>query len=193
MFASEGFEAVTMRGLAKRIEYSPTAIYHHFKDKESLLREICDIDIRQLHSALQHATNDEPDFIARLKRCAVAHVDFALKHRSQYRLLFLTPARKDIHSSEGLSEADRAAYGDMRAHFVQFIESGLCRFDDPDLVAQIFFCGVLGIAATFIQMGDTPISIWKTPDALAAGFADALVHGLLKQPETNRDARVTTT
>ena len=42
LFATEGYEAVTMRRIADRIEYSPTAIYFHFKDKESLVRELCD-------------------------------------------------------------------------------------------------------------------------------------------------------
>ena len=36
-----GYEAVTMRKIAERIEYSPTAIYFHFKDKEALIRELC--------------------------------------------------------------------------------------------------------------------------------------------------------
>src|ERR1700751_6037572 len=34
LFAEQGYDAVTMRGIAERIEYSPTAIYFHFKDKE---------------------------------------------------------------------------------------------------------------------------------------------------------------
>ena len=40
LFANEGVEAVTMRRIAEKIEYSPTAIYFHFKDKESLLAEL---------------------------------------------------------------------------------------------------------------------------------------------------------
>ena len=46
LFASEGVESVTMRRIADRIEYSPTAIYFHFRDKEALLAELCDCDFR---------------------------------------------------------------------------------------------------------------------------------------------------
>ncbi|HKO02638.1 MAG TPA: helix-turn-helix domain-containing protein, partial [Thermoanaerobaculia bacterium] len=35
LFATEGYDAVTMRRIADRIEYSPTAIYFHFNDKEA--------------------------------------------------------------------------------------------------------------------------------------------------------------
>ena len=36
LFVREGYEKVSMRKIARRIEYSPTTIYHHFKDKAEL-------------------------------------------------------------------------------------------------------------------------------------------------------------
>ncbi|MFM7142200.1 MAG: helix-turn-helix domain-containing protein [Alphaproteobacteria bacterium] len=42
MFIEDGYEAVSMRKLAERIEYSPTAIYLHFADKDALFRTVCD-------------------------------------------------------------------------------------------------------------------------------------------------------
>src|SRR5215213_11936500 len=41
LFASQGYEAVSMRKIAEAIEYSPTAIYVHFDDKADLMRELC--------------------------------------------------------------------------------------------------------------------------------------------------------
>ena len=32
LFAERGYESVTMRELAKKIEYSPTVLYWHFAD-----------------------------------------------------------------------------------------------------------------------------------------------------------------
>ena len=40
LFAAQGYEAVTMREIARKIEYSPTAIYTHFQDKEALINEL---------------------------------------------------------------------------------------------------------------------------------------------------------
>src|SRR5512144_2512337 len=48
MFASEGFEAVTMRAIADRIEYTPTALYHHFPSKQALVAELCERDFMTL-------------------------------------------------------------------------------------------------------------------------------------------------
>ena len=54
LFAAEGYEKVTMRRIAEAIEYSPTAIYLHFKDKDDLVRALCDADFGRLLEAMQH-------------------------------------------------------------------------------------------------------------------------------------------
>ena len=48
MFVRRGYEATTMRGIADEVEYTPTAIYHHFRNKEALLKELCAIDFRAI-------------------------------------------------------------------------------------------------------------------------------------------------
>ena len=48
LFVAEGYAAVTMRKIAAAIEYSPTAIYLHFRDKEAVINAICDTDFLKL-------------------------------------------------------------------------------------------------------------------------------------------------
>jgi AcrR family transcriptional regulator len=38
LFAQEGYQNVSMRKIAERIEYSPTTIYLYFKDKNELFK-----------------------------------------------------------------------------------------------------------------------------------------------------------
>ena len=45
-----------MRKIADAIEYSPTAIYFHFKDKEALIRELCVTDFRSLAAVITAIT-----------------------------------------------------------------------------------------------------------------------------------------
>ena len=53
LFVQEGYDAVSMRKIAEKIEYSPTAIYLHFKDKRSVLIALCDEDFLRLARELQ--------------------------------------------------------------------------------------------------------------------------------------------
>ena len=52
LFAREGYDAVSMRRIAEAIEYSPTAIYVHFKDKEALFQDLCRQDFGKLAEGL---------------------------------------------------------------------------------------------------------------------------------------------
>src|ERR1700678_2654292 len=75
LFAAEGYEAVTMRKIAERIEYSPTAIYAHFKDKNALIRELCEGDFLAFaQKFVGFLTVQDP--IERLRLAGVAYVDF---------------------------------------------------------------------------------------------------------------------
>lgn len=66
LFVSEGYEGVSMRKVAEKIEYSPTAIYVHFADKEELFRELCHQDFAHLAQVFQSAALPE-DPVERLK------------------------------------------------------------------------------------------------------------------------------
>src|SRR6516225_5821051 len=77
LFAEQGYDAVTMRGIAERIEYSPTAIYFHFKDKEALLRELCDTDFATLALKFRNIASIA-DPIERLRQIGRVYTTFAI-------------------------------------------------------------------------------------------------------------------
>src|SRR5215217_9079492 len=79
LFAREGYEAVSMRKIADAIEYSPTAIYVHFADKDALLEELCSHDFGALAEAFaQEAQIKDP--IERIKALGRRFMQFGLKY-----------------------------------------------------------------------------------------------------------------
>ncbi len=62
LFVEQGYDAVTMRKIAQAIEYSPTAIYLHFKDKMAVMRALCDAGLPGARQALpQDRRRRRPD------------------------------------------------------------------------------------------------------------------------------------
>ncbi len=55
LFITHGYEGVSMRKVAEKIEYSPTAIYVHFADKEDLFHQLCQEDFARLAEVFQSA------------------------------------------------------------------------------------------------------------------------------------------
>ena len=121
LFAEQGYDAVTMRKIAEKIEYSPTAIYFHFKDKQTLLQELCDTDFGALASEFQKiAGNADP--VDRLRLIGRAYVEFAIAYPNHYRLMFMTPGKaslqpEDSRLARGNPEED--AYAFLRATVVR--------------------------------------------------------------------------
>src|SRR6516162_2977783 len=129
LFISEGYEGVSMRKVADRIEYSPTAIYLHFADKQELFRELCHADFaalaEQLNLLAQH-----PDPVERLRQTGLAYIQFGLHYPNHYKLMFMTahPAG-DLgpKDQEVKGNPEKDAYAMLRHLVQQAIEAGVFR------------------------------------------------------------------
>lgn len=169
-----------MRAIAQRIEYTPTAIYHHFRNKEALLTELCNLDFRALSGAFQRIGQIADPF-ERLARLGQAYVNFALEHPMQYQLLFMT-ARPDVVDSEtGAGKPGERAYGFVRETCEALIASGRLRpeFTDPDQLAQIAWASLHGLLALHIVKQEHDRIRWCDPKTTANHMSAALIRRLL--------------
>jgi AcrR family transcriptional regulator len=179
LFARDGYENVTMRAIAKRIEYTPTAIYHHFRDKEALLTELCHIDFRALASAFLRIGRVE-DPVERLRKIGAAYVDFALEHPQQYRFLFLMQHPEDVEHPEK-ENPEEDAYGFLRQTVSECIAAGRFRpeYHDPDRVAHMCWAACHGVIALHVNFeGDEWVN-WKDPRETARLMMDTQIRGML--------------
>jgi AcrR family transcriptional regulator len=185
LFVAEGYDAVTMRKIAERIEYSPAAIYAHFKDKTSLIRELCETDFRAFaQTFLEFLQVTDP--IERLRRAGRAYVDFALENPQHYRLMFMTP-RPIIDGEDGeANDPGRNAYAFLRNTVEDAVAQHLLRpeLTDTDLVAQTIWAGLHGVVALHItscRENDHWMS-WAPLETRRAQMAEVILRGLLADP-----------
>ncbi len=88
MFLKDGFERTSIRGIAEKIEYSIGAIYIYFKDKTELLNALMEQGFQKLTLVFKKMTKDE-DPVVRLKQLGHAYVNFGLKNKEYYDLMFI--------------------------------------------------------------------------------------------------------
>ncbi len=186
LFAEMGYEAVTMRRIAEKIEYSPTAIYFHFHDKTALLRALCDEDFGALAKHFQSIARIA-DPIERLRTIGSAYVEFGLAHPNQYRFMFMTPrppmGPEDSSLEKGNPEED--AYAFLKAT----IEEGLAhkRFrpdlKDAELLSQVVWEAVHGVISLQIAKCNDGWITWHPVRESAALVVDALIRGLTRKEE----------
>jgi AcrR family transcriptional regulator len=84
-----GVKGLALSDAAHLAGVSVAAPYRHFKDKEALLAEIAAEGFTIFRDALAHASQSHPeDKVKRLVEMGVAYVDFALHHRSHFRVMW---------------------------------------------------------------------------------------------------------
>lgn len=181
MFTREGYDSTTMRGIADRIGYTATAIYHHFADKHALMLELCAIDFRALGAALT-AIGGITDPVERIRQMGRNYVRFAVEHPEQFRFIFLVdrpaPTPDDLkmdpgeHGYEFLRQAVKEAIATRRFR---------PEFKDADLVAQILWAGVHGVATLHVtsRITEHKVSL-REPEQAALALCDATMRGLLR-------------
>jgi len=183
LFVRDGVEAVTMRAIAKKIEYTPTTIYHHFRDKHALLLELCTLDMQKLAGAFQSIGRIE-DPAERTRRFGLAYVDFGVDHPGIYRFLFMTPKPDIMSEAASIASPEQNAYLMLLESVREGIAAGRYRpeFDDPHQLAQLLWGGLHGIVSLHVAKGNETWIEWRDPRETARAMIDVMVRGTMRAP-----------
>lgn len=180
LFLERGYEAVTLREIAQRIEHSTTAVYVHFKDKRDLMEQMVAEDFAVFAAALQTAAEVKPAR-ARLGKLGVAYVEFALRLPRHYQLLFLTPQPADArHNPVDKSTPGIDGFDLLVATVEEAMADGVFRPElrDARAIAQAIWAAVHGLVSLFIILGDVPHFEWRSPETLLEVLMGSLMRGL---------------
>jgi AcrR family transcriptional regulator len=180
LFATEGYERVTMRRIAEAIEYSPTTIYLHFKDKDELVHSLCDEDFRKLIGEIGAAGPAPSDPVERIRHMGRGYARFGVTYPNHYRFMFLTPFG-DGHQA---SAAGEQAFGMLRAHVAEAIESGRFRAGNVDTVAQVLWASLHGAVSLLITYGSEKFPCAPAAPDLIEQILENGLRGYLASPSS---------
>jgi AcrR family transcriptional regulator len=147
LFMEVGFDNISIRNIAERIEYSPTTIYLYFKDKDDIfyaLHQEGFILLNNYFKALVHVA----DPFERLKATGKAYVNFAIENPEFYDLMFIIKSplkaitREDVQWEEG-----HRAFGFLGDTIKQCLEKGYFKGMNPEILAFTIWSMVHGICS----------------------------------------------
>jgi AcrR family transcriptional regulator len=97
-----GVKGLALSDAARQVGVSVAAPYRHFKDKEALLAEIAAEGFVLFRDALALAAKSNPkNKVQRLVEMGVAYVDFALEHRSHFKVMWESGIPKENYPQVG--------------------------------------------------------------------------------------------
>jgi len=105
LLVEKGFESVSIRRIAEKIEYSPATIYLYFKDKAELIDAICEELFAQMVEELGQVGEGETDPVRKLRIGMRAYVDFGISHPNHYMAVFGASMRPMDDPTRDLEDA----------------------------------------------------------------------------------------
>ncbi|MGH3375281.1 MAG: TetR/AcrR family transcriptional regulator [Actinoallomurus sp.] len=135
---AEGWEAVTTRRLAERVEYSQPVLYSHFDGKDAIVRAVALEGFGELAAHMRRARLAAAPPAAALRAVCHAYLEFAAARPALYQAMFVLPTDVKFASAETPAP--------LRAGFAEFV-AALPRDDDRrELRAEVVWSALHGIA-----------------------------------------------
>ncbi|MGC2237052.1 MAG: TetR/AcrR family transcriptional regulator [Pyrinomonadaceae bacterium] len=175
MFADEGYGQVSMRKIADKIEYSPTTIYLYFKDKNDLLRQICDETFARLGQKIYSIGKIHGKTLEGFRAGLLAYVEFGLEHPKHYEVTFMLPLTGKLSETGFDDTSGKKAFDFLRNGVAECMASGEIAEGDVDLISQTLWAGIHGITSLLIGHEGFPFVDKKV---LIDSVIDTMLKGL---------------
>ncbi len=152
LIIAEGYDNITMRKIADKIEYSPTTIYLYFKDKSEILYSLLNMAFDKFYDA-QLSVQNIADSKERLLVHGLSYVKFAMDNPHYYDLMFILKEPIENMSCPEDWQNSTRTYEILKTNIKQCIEEGYLKDSDIEVVAFTFWSLVHGIASLIIKRG----------------------------------------
>ncbi|UUU36176.1 TetR/AcrR family transcriptional regulator [Streptomyces sp. CA-210063] len=137
----QGWDAVTTRRLAERIEYSQPVLYSHFRGKREIIGAVALEGAAEMAAALRGATSAADGLRTRVTALARAYLDFAERNPAVYDAMFQLDG--------GLAFAHEDTPEPLKDAFAALLETlGEVAGDGvhPGLFTEVFWAALHGLA-----------------------------------------------
>jgi AcrR family transcriptional regulator len=152
LFLKEGYDNVTIRKIAEKIEYSPTTIYLYFKDKDEIFFTLQKMAFREFNK-VQLKTSEIKDPIERFFAHGKSYINFATENPGYYDLMFIMnePVR-NLKSPDEWKDG-MTSYDYLKQNIKDLIQMKYLPETDIEVAAFSIWSLVHGIASLVIRRG----------------------------------------
>ncbi|MCQ4211679.1 TetR/AcrR family transcriptional regulator [Streptomyces longispororuber] len=146
----QGWDAVTTRRLAERIEYSQPVLYSHFRGKREIIGAVALQGATELATAVRTATTTATNPRARVTALARTYLDFAATHPAVYDAIFQLDGGLP-YAQDNTPEPLKDAFAALQ----ETLTTVAGHNTHPGLFTEVFWAALHGIA-TLTREGRLP-------------------------------------
>lgn len=133
----EGFEAVSIRKIIKKMNYSTGVVYHHFKDKEEIISAIEASQTEWLYSQITGLLEENNSIVVEMEKVFLRITRLAYEEPERYNLIVL-------HKYSRKSKGNPGWMNHICKRLQEGMDAGLIKKMDPKNTAFSIWSSFLG-------------------------------------------------
>jgi AcrR family transcriptional regulator len=175
LFVSEGYENVSIRKIAEKIEYSPAAIYGYFPAKDDIFFALAEEGFRLLHRP-HDARSHTASALDEVRAMFWHFYQFSLEHPQYFALMFVDRSVPSISRVYERFAFAREVKQELMSRLQQCIDEGtLPPTVTPAAAFRLLLTSLLGVATMRLS---NRLSPGEDADEIARDALEVTVAGL---------------
>lgn len=176
-----GYEGLSLRKLAKRMECSPMALYSYFADKQALLIALALEGFEKLAKRFDSTVSRNP--LTALRKILLDYIAYAEENPFEYRILFLSVQTiGELKQTRQDLQERNPAFGALFKCVEACIKAGVLQ-GDAFAVSTVLWTGAHGAASLLITAKNFPFGSRRL-------YAEEVVATILSGVQTRVIARI---
>jgi AcrR family transcriptional regulator len=171
IFIKDGYDKVSMRKIADRIEYTPTTIYLYYKDKKTLMFDILNDYNKEFEATVNEIKNSDETAIIKLRRYLLQYIEHGISNPEMFRLLTMFFMEK----KDNVAGQQNESFVYMRELITEAIKNNMLKDENPVRIAQQSWMHAFGIASLLVFK---PEINWIARDKIVEDTLDIFLNGL---------------
>jgi AcrR family transcriptional regulator len=154
LIQEEGYQGLTIRKLATRMECSPMALYSYFADKQALLSALALEGFEKVAKRFDSTVHRDP--LTAVSRVLLDYIAYAEENPHEYRILFLSvETLGELKLSREDLQERNPAFGALFKRVETCIKAGALT-GDPFAVSTVLWTAAHGAASLLITAQQFP-------------------------------------
>lgn len=161
LFEKKGYNATSMRDLAKEVGVEPASIYSHYRSKEDILKIICDQISNEFFEAQEKKVSKEENPVEQLRSAITAHISVIANNMGTASVFF--------KEWKYLSEPNYTSFAAKRSNYESVFRNIIQKGIEEDYFETVDVNFIIKLL--FSMMNDT--SEWYSKEGTLSSIAVA--------------------
>ena len=179
LFIKDGYNGVSIRKIAQKIEYSPGSIYTYFEDKDSIFFALHVEGFEKLYQK-QLSAQGINDPRERLLAHGRAYLEFALENQEYYDIMFIMRGPEEIICKKQDWSHGMRSYDLLKRNVAECQNAGMFKDQDLETTSFLIWSTVHGVASLLIRRGPALKNIHEQDFSMVIDSALNILSNIIK-------------